>query len=104
MTKEEYAAYEARVAKFFSHGLRNLSVKADENDVIESYFSWHSCECCGDTLGGNRYDCDGYNSVTKEIEEYSVCEDCVYYAEYGRLDDTTMWNLEHPDDPIEARR
>ena len=30
-----------------------------------------------------------------EILEYDkVCEDCIYYAEYGRLDDKTMSEIE----------
>lgn len=92
MNKQEYAEYEARVAEFFSHGLANLSTKSD---CHEPFFSWHPCQCCGTHLGGNRYECDGYNEKTKEVEEYdNICEDCVYYAEYGQLDDTTMANLE----------
>jgi hypothetical protein len=85
MNKKEYADYEANVAEFFSHGLRNLSSKS------ESFFSWSPCDCCGG-LAGNRYECDGYNEKTKEVEEYScICEDCVYYAEYGRLDDAPCY-------------
>jgi hypothetical protein len=95
MTKQEYADYEAAVAEFFSHGLTNLSTKSDENGNTEPYFSWRPCQCCGTHLGGNRYDCNGYNSKTKEVEDYEfICEDCVYYAEYGRLDDQTMMEIE----------
>ena len=28
------------------------------------------------------------------MQEYDICEDCVYFAEYGRLDDTTMMEVE----------
>lgn len=92
MTKREYASYERRVAAFFANGLQNLSVKTDEErqECSEPYFSWQRCDCCGSSLGGDRYDCDGWNATTEEIEEHSVCPDCVYYAEYGRLDDATM--------------
>lgn len=95
MTRKEYAAYEAAVAEFFSHGLHNLSAKSDENGACEPYFSWSPCSVCGQHLGGDRYDCDGYNGETGEVEEHDcVCGDCVYYAEYGRLDDMTMDSLE----------
>lgn len=91
MTKQEYAWYEAAVAKFFSHGLHNLSTKSDDNGICEPFFSWRACQCCDSSQGGDRYECDGYNDTTKEVEEYDcICEDCVYYAEYGSLDDTTM--------------
>ncbi len=98
MTKQEYAAYQATVAEFFSHGLNNLSAKSDDNGTMEPFFSWHPCQCCGDPLGGDRYECDGYNGRTKEVEKYEyICTDCMYYAEYGQLDDTTMWEIEHSD-------
>lgn len=95
MNKQEYAEYQERVAEFFSHGLTNLSAKSDDNGTCEPFFSWSPCDCCGSPLGGDRYECDGYNEKTKEVEEYdSVCPDCVYYAEYGQLDDTTMMEIE----------
>ena len=93
MTKQEYADYEATVKEFFSHGLQNLSTK---EDCHEPFFSWSSCDCCQTSLGGDRYECNGYNAETKEVEEYNcVCQDCVYYAEYGHLDDTTMDEIEN---------
>ncbi len=95
MTKQEYKAYQETVAEFFSHGLNNLSPVSDDNGNWEEFFSWSPCDCCGSPLGGNRYSCNGYNGKTGEIEEYTVCTDCVYYAEYGRLDDSTMWDIEH---------
>lgn len=95
MTKKEYQQYRTRVAEFFSHGLNNLSAKSDEG-TIEPYFSWRPCQCCGTSEGGNRYECDGYNGTTGEVEEYDcVCGDCVYFAEYGRLDDTTMIEIKN---------
>lgn len=91
MTKKEYTQYEADFAEFMSHGLNNLSTKSECN---EPYFSNSPCVVCG-ALPGGRYDCDGYNGQTQEVEEYEgVCQDCVYYAEYGRLDDTTMMEID----------
>lgn len=95
MTKQEYAEYEAQVAEFMSHGLANLSTKSDDNGDRYPFFSWSPCQCCGTHLGGDRYECNGYNVETKEVEEYDcICQDCVYYAEYGRLDDQTMLDME----------
>lgn len=93
MNKQEYRAYELAVARFFDReGIANLST-VDGN--TEPDFSWGHCECCGSHLGGDRYDCSGFNPTTKEVQgTYSVCPDCVYYAEYGQLDDTTMMEIE----------
>lgn len=113
MTKEEYAEYEATVKNFFEkEGITNLStgatkcptcdVELDCNECpqcglevpTEPYISSQQCDCCKDTQQGDRYDAYGYNPTTKEIKQYVVCEDCAYYAEYGRLDDTTMMEME----------
>lgn len=90
MTKQEYVQYEKRVAKFFAdEGIDCLGGDG------EPYFSWRRCDCCGSHLGGDRYDCSGYNPTTEEVQDgYSVCSDCVYYAAYGRLDDETMSSIE----------
>lgn len=96
MTKAEYEVYKKNVAEFFEgEGVTNLTCKANDEGVTEPYFSWRACECCKSTLGGDRYDCNGYNPTTKEVQDYEfICEDCVYFAEYGRLDDTTMMEME----------
>lgn len=96
MTKHEYSRYQAAVADFFAReGLANLSAIADDDGNVESYFSNRPCECCGCHLAGDREDCNGYNPTTAEVcGPFSVCPDCVYFAEYGRLDDDTMWSIE----------
>jgi hypothetical protein len=116
MNKAEYAEYETAVANFFEReGIENLTsghitcpectVEFDDNDKCpecgtsrecwnEPFFSWSPCDCCGSHLGGNREHATGYNRKAKEISKYTICEDCVYYAEYGRLDDTTMNEIE----------
>lgn len=56
------------------------------------------CDFCGDMLQGNR--CIAHavqpNSLHRpnEILHFDICEDCVYFIEYGRLDDTTMAEIE----------
>jgi len=97
-TKSDYAEYVKRVNNFFEQeGITNLSV-TDDNP--EPYFSWRSCDCCNRSLGGDRYDCSGYNPETKEIYGYEVCIDCVYYAAYGCLDDQTMLDIEESEEEI----
>jgi hypothetical protein len=75
---------------------------ANVDCMNEGYFSHHSCECCGSNLGGNRYIASGYcpkpnGSISGEggeCFEFEICEDCLYYTTYGRLDDTTMLEME----------
>jgi hypothetical protein len=90
MNREEYKEFQDNFSDFFkSEGITNLT-----DDSEEPYFSWRSCECCGTPLGGDRYHATGYNPTTNGIQEYEVCQDCVYYAEYGQLDDMTMMDME----------
>ena len=60
----------------------------------EPYFSWRSCEVCHSPLGGDRYHVNGINSKTNEVICFEACPDCVYYAEYGQLDDMTMMEID----------
>lgn len=80
--------FEASVKRFFDlEGVTSLSIlEGDDNQ--EPYFSWRPCECCGSRLGGDRYDTNGYNPETKEIYEYTVCNDCILYIYNGDLPDT----------------
>lgn len=95
MTAKEYAEYESTVATFFEReGVTNLSTVTDEDGNSEPWFSWGSCDCCRTRFGGNRYNANGFNPTTKEVQEYVVCEDCIYYAEYGQLDDMTMLDMD----------
>jgi 8-oxo-dGTP pyrophosphatase MutT (NUDIX family) len=64
-------------------------------------FSSRRCDVCKRTLGGPRTEVNGYNPNTKQIQDYIACDDCIYYAEYGSLDDMTMMDL--VDDTIEER-
>lgn len=103
MTKTEYTDYQASVAAFFKReGLNNLSILTKKeqrehglpDEPSEPFFSSRPCHCCQRHLGGDRYDCHGYNPTTKEVQgEYEVCVDCVFYNEYGVLDDQTMMDM-----------
>ena len=100
-SKAEYAQYEADVAEFVAReGISFLSTSCNEPDWMEGdsegepWFSWSPCECCGCSLGGNReylYAKAPEGTVGPDgIAQYIICEDCVYYVNYGRLDDATM--------------
>ena len=90
MTRQEYEDFEQAVADFFEReGITSLSCPIN----CEPYFSWKWCDCCQRTQGGDRHEASGYNPTTKQIYTYSVCPDCIYYAEYGQLDDMTMLDI-----------
>ncbi len=75
-------------------------------DRPEPYFSWRSCECCGDTDGGNREDYIAFNIGDPEDDteyEVAICEDCVYFNEYGRLDDTAMMAVDKDECPATVK-
>ena len=98
MTRAEYEAYQAAVEAFFEReGLSTLSTGSIEHDYNEDgdpFFSWYRCDCCDRPRGGERETCIGYNPTTKEVQgDYALCLDCVYYNEYGQLDDMTMLEL-----------
>ena len=108
MTSQQYAEYEAEVAAFFEReGLANLMYDIDQNrrkqglvgeqdPTIEPHFSWYFCDVCNRQEGGDRYDASGYNPTELEMQsDYSVCPDCLYYAENGQLDDMTMLAIAH---------
>jgi hypothetical protein len=90
MTKQEYDGYVSRVEKFMRD--RNLFHLSGDG---EEYFSWRPCPVCKCTDGGTREDCTSFDHVTKEVVEIGgVCQDCVYFAAYGQLDDMTMLSIE----------
>ena len=41
----------------------------------EGFFSGWSCDCCGSSLGGNRYYAHGF--IDNELVHLEVCTDCV---------------------------
>ena len=105
-TESDYKEYQEAVNSFFkSEGVTNLTAEigedldhkcviCDEEVGCDPYFSWRGCECCGRNLGGDRYHATGYNPETRQAYCYEICTDCVYYAEYSRLDDMTMMDLQ----------
>lgn len=98
MNGKEYREYQESVHDFFDkEGITNLSIQNidEDGEQEEPSFSWSYCDVCGSSLGGNRYTCNGYNPTTKEVQsDYEVCSNCYYFAEYGKLDDQTMLEIE----------
>lgn len=98
MTKSEYAQYEQSVASFLlkndiKPGCCGPQVVTDDGETAEPFFSWSPCECCGSSKGGNR---ETYSFACNDGEQFEadICVDCVYYLAYGKLDDTTMMEVE----------
>ena len=60
------------------------SYKFVSNTGNENAFSWSICDCCKSNLGGKRYE---YACATAEGDTFleNVCEDCLFYIEYGDL-------------------
>lgn len=58
-------------------------------DAAEPSFSWHQCDSCGSTLGGDRHDAHGIAvSSTGFVADYdpihmSICSDCLIYHANG---------------------
>ena len=116
-TKQDYKEYQKRVSEFFENeGLKMLNngtvycycgapinfdidpwqcseCGTDYEVINEPSFSSSPCECCNRPLGGDRVKAMGITEDDK-MYEYSICVDCQYYIEYGRLDDTTMMDIE----------
>ena len=55
---------------------------------VEPSFSYWPCSICGSTDGGNRTPTHGYD--IDRLMHLFGCDDCVYFAEYGRLNDMAM--------------
>jgi hypothetical protein len=115
-TAKQYAEYQRNVAAFIAReGLSHLSTgcmpygepetEQEDNQDGEPWFSWHACKCCGCALGGMREYLFGQD-VNNAVVQFTICEDCVYYVNYGRLDDATMQRVEPQaeDDMERARR
>lgn len=106
-TLKEYEAYKQAVERGLE-GLTFVSTGAcpgckecglgpepsnEERELAEeAHFSYSACDCCGSTLGGDRHPAHGRDK-DNQIVHFSVCVDCLYYINYGQLDDMTMAQL-----------
>lgn len=57
------------------------------------WFSWLACDICQRDLGGDREPFHWIAGV-HEVQHGECCVDCVYFMEYGKLDDSTMMIIE----------
>jgi hypothetical protein len=89
-TKEKYKAYQDRVDEFFR--LEDLKLLVEKDLEADAAFSWEPCECCKRPQGGLRHTMIGVTNTNTRFE-YQVCPDCLYYNEYGELDDTSMMEV-----------
>lgn len=63
----------------------------------EASFSWSECECCGSSLGGDRHPAHGWlkrEGQPRLLLHFSVCSDCLFFLNYGQLDDMSMMAIE----------
>ncbi len=103
MTEQEYAGYQERVA-FYLKGCEAISTgprpgcpdcgHIEEGDDYheEPWISSQACEICNSPLGGDRE--SWHCIVDGTIVHGTCCSDCVYFIEYGRLDDQTVLSIE----------
>lgn len=92
MTPADYEQYKANFSAFMA--TENLANLSREIDCQESYVSRVACAVCKDSQQGMRLDANGFNKCLREAVDYVICEDCEYFAEYGRLPDTVMESIE----------
>ena len=58
------------------------TVTNESGEPIDPFFSWLPCECCGDTLGGDRYEAYAFVKWGKGLKKHtkktlSICPDCI---------------------------
>ena len=59
----------------------------------EGHFSWHRCDCCGSTFGGDRHPAHGWMENHQELVHLEVCVDCLMFIANG--DSPEKWT-QHP--------
>ncbi len=92
-TPDDYHEYQQRVAEFFQRegvdsifGVSNAEGEPDTNE-----FSKQPCDVCQRSLAGAREHYQGHQLFFPgHTLDFWICTDCVYYLEYGKLDDATM--------------
>jgi hypothetical protein len=98
MNKQDYERYQKNVARFLEREVLDRLLplpETEEKSSTKPYFSTRPCDVCCYSLGGNRMNMGGPSKTDSTWRTYSVCEDCVYYNEHGRLEDSTMQRIEN---------
>ncbi len=112
MDKAQYKAYQEKVHKetsgynhFCTGGASSCIICNPEgldgdtynaHNENEGSFSSCPCELCNSHLGGDRHAAHGIEGPAHNFNviHYDICVDCLYYIEYGQLDDMTMMDME----------
>ena len=91
MNATDYQDYLTRIADFEKREQIPTANLAPVNQQADPWFSWRECECCHRPEGGNR---EYYSAVRPdgEIVKFALCEDCIYFAAYGQLEN--LWEDE----------
>lgn len=59
------------------HLEKNQAIVSNTDENFEPYFSWHPCDVCASSLGGNRFPVaiiePGVGPIADELE---ACQDC----------------------------
>lgn len=96
MTRTEYAEFQARHL-----GFKNSYKVQQMSGSGETVYEFRTCPCClgaADrfelTTGVKLYRGDGARRKRPDVVAMGlVCEECLYYEQYGQLDDMTMLDI-----------
>lgn len=105
VTKADYARFEeafkrgAKGLDWLSSGYSSKCGECEDNPEGEASFSWHNCDICNRSLGGDRY--PAHAIIKDKNPEFrgefmihlNVCSDCLYYMNYRQLDDEIMFEI-----------
>lgn len=102
-TKQDYEEYQKTIAMFIEReelSFLSTGTNDGEHGDIDPWFSWRPCPCCKSPLGGMREYLWAWSGAKEGYTpgirvEFEICQDCVYYLEYGKLDDSTMLRVEN---------
>ena len=90
-----YCEYEKTVDNFNSR--EDCKIISFDTET-EPSFSWFPCDICGSRLGGDRYNVTIATHKNITYNDFRGCSHCLYYNEYGKLDDITMMEIENNPD------
>lgn len=62
-------------------------VCGESAECLNEHFIASSCDCCGVVEQGMKVHATACNKITREIQEYTVCEDCMFHSENGESDE-----------------
>jgi len=100
LSPAEYQAYQQEFERC-TQGLTYLTTgnsceceSCSDGGEDEGHFSRYPCDTCGSRLAGQRHSAHA-QAEPFGLVHLEVCEECLYYINYGRLDDQTMDEINH---------